>query len=492
MMELSTALFWGVGLCAAGAAAGLTWRERQRAQRLQASLDRAHSRMDEAAGQDGLTGLLLRPTFEHELAAQAVRADRERGQLCLLYIGLDGLRAINAAHGRDAGDAVLREAAARLGRVLGDAACLARVGGDEFVAVVGGPVDGARAKADALMAASGEGFKVPQGAVQMTLSIGIAQYPDHGGWARLIGHAETAMQQVKRAGGAARADYDPVAAADTRAQVELANDLRQAIQRGELVLYYQPKVDAASLKITAAEALLRWRHPVQGLISPGVFIPLAERHGLIGALGDWVVAEATRQAGVWRQRGLRMRVAINVSAYQMRQEDFVDRLEQALQRNHLSPQRFTCEITESVAMEDTATTMRAFERLGALGLHVSIDDFGTGYSSLASLRRLPAQELKIDRAFVIDLPTSEDARSIARAIVQMAHTLGLRVVAEGVETTQQCEQLVAMGCDELQGFLFAKPMTAEVLELWANDDGGPAPLEFRDSLFAETRPASLS
>ena len=492
MIELSTAVLLGISACAAAGAAALTWRERQRAQRLQASLDQAHSRIDEAAGQDGLTGLLLRPAFDRELAAQAVQADRDRGALCLLYVGLDGLRAVNATHGRDAGDGVLREAAGRLRKVLGADTALARVGGDEFVALVPGRLEAARARADALMAAVAQRIDMPAGAVQMSLSIGIAQYPDHGGWARLIGHAETAMLQVKRAGGAARADYDPVAAADTRAQIEMANDLRQAIQRGELVLYYQPKVDAASLKITAAEALLRWRHPVQGLISPGVFIPLAERHGLIGPLGDWVVAEATRQAGLWRQRGLRMRVAINVSAYQMRHEDFVDRLAQALKRNSLSPQRFTCEITESVAMEDTAATVAAFQRLGALGLHVSIDDFGTGYSSLASLRRLPAQELKIDRAFVTDLPTSEDARSIASAIVQMAHTLGLRVVAEGVETTEQCERLVAMGCDELQGFLFAKPMTADVLELWANDDDSPAALGFRDSLFSDTKPAPLS
>ena len=258
------------------------------------------------------------------------------------------------------------------------------------------------------------------------------------------------------------------------------------------MLYYQPKLEAATLKITAAEALLRWRHPVLGLVSPGVFIPVAERHGLIGAIGDWVVDEATRQAGVWKERGLRMRVAINVSAYQMRQDDFVDRLERALLRHALHAARFTCEITESVAMEDTAATVRAFERMGRMGLHVSIDDFGTGHSSLASLRRLPAGELKIDRAFVTDLATSEDARSIARAIVQMAHTLGLRVVAEGVETAAQCEQLVAMGCDELQGFLFAKPMPAHMLELWAMDDDGPAPLQFRESLFMETQPAALN
>jgi EAL domain-containing protein (putative c-di-GMP-specific phosphodiesterase class I) len=271
---------------------------------------------------------------------------------------------------------------------------------------------------------------------------------------------------------------------DQREQAELAADLRVAVERGELMLVYQPKVDAGSLQITAAEALLRWQHPKRGLISPTVFIPIAERCGLIGTIGNWVVDEATRQAAVWRDSGLRMRVAINVSGYQMRQHDFVDRLQQALRAHSLAPSRFTCEITETVAMEDTLVTLQAFERLGRAGVHVSIDDFGTGYSSLASLRRLPAAELKIDRAFVTDLDASRDAISIAKAIVQMAHSLGLRVVAEGVETETQRDHLIALGCDELQGYLFAKPMSATALGLWAmGDDGSEG---FRKSLFADT------
>jgi EAL domain-containing protein (putative c-di-GMP-specific phosphodiesterase class I) len=271
----------------------------------------------------------------------------------------------------------------------------------------------------------------------------------------------------------------------------MARDLRLAIGRGELSLVYQPKVDAHTLEITAAEALLRWHHPQRGVVSPGVFIPVAERHGLIEVIGDWVVQEATRQAGQWRQRGLRMRVAINVSAQQIQREDFVDRLADALRRNGLAPSRFTCEITETLAMVDTTATVEAFRRMGEIGLHVSIDDFGTGHSSLSALRRLPAGELKIDRAFVTDLAEREDARSIAEAVVRMGHTLGMRVVAEGVETTAQRDCLMALGCDEMQGYLFAKPMPAEVLELWAEDRDGAAPIAFRDSLFQETAPAPL-
>jgi EAL domain-containing protein (putative c-di-GMP-specific phosphodiesterase class I) len=243
--------------------------------------------------------------------------------------------------------------------------------------------------------------------------------------------------------------------------------------------------------VTAAEALLRWQHPRRGYISPDVFIRLAERHGLISTIGRWVIDEACQQAAAWRDRGLRMRIAINISGHQLRQDDLVDHIEAALRRHAIPPRRMTCEITESVAMEDTRQTHAAFERLRAAGLHVSIDDFGTGHSSLASLRRLPAAELKIDRAFVTDLAGSGHARSIVQAVIQMAHTLGLRVVAEGVETEAQRDALVEMGCDELQGYLFAKPMSATALALWAEGDGdAPAP-DFRPSLFDLTQPAEL-
>jgi EAL domain-containing protein (putative c-di-GMP-specific phosphodiesterase class I) len=270
----------------------------------------------------------------------------------------------------------------------------------------------------------------------------------------------------------------------------MLQDLRHAIDRKQLQLYYQPKIDARSLQVTAAEALLRWQHPKRGMISPAVFVPLAERHGLIAVIGRWVIEEACRQAAEWRGLGLRMRVAVNISGHQLRQDDLVEHIEATLRRHGIPPGRLTCEITETVAMEDTSHTRAAFERLRRAGLHVSIDDFGTGHSSLASLRRLPAAELKIDRAFVNDLATGDRARSIVQAIVHMAHTLGLRVVAEGVETEAQRDALVALGCDELQGYLFAKAMTAKSLALWADDDGdNDAPPMFRPSLFDPTAPA---
>jgi predicted signal transduction protein with EAL and GGDEF domain len=391
------------------------------------------------------------------------------------------------------GDALLAETANRLSAFVGDRPVVSRLGGDEFALLLYTNLATAGEQAAKLLQSLHQSFDVEGLELRLTASIGIAVYPDHGSRPRLLAHAAMAMRTVKLGGGASHAHFDASMGVDLRDQAELLQDLRHAVQRGELTLYYQPKVDAHSLQITAAEALVRWQHPRRGMISPGVFIPLAERYGLIAHIGRWVVEEACRQAAEWREKNLRMRVAVNLSGHQLRQDDLVPHIHECLRKHNIPPGRLTCEITESVAMEDTAHTREAFERLRNAGLHVSIDDFGTGHSSLASLRRLPAAELKIDRAFVIDLATSERARSIVQAIVQMAHSLKLHVVAEGVETEAQRDVLVALGCDELQGYLFAKPMSASSLALWAeNDDrdgGGDA--AFRHSLFDPTQPAPL-
>ncbi|HEY6133405.1 MAG TPA: bifunctional diguanylate cyclase/phosphodiesterase [Rubrivivax sp.] len=481
-------LAWGCGLALA-VAAGLLWRERRAAAALRMALDALTTRLDDVSRQDPLTGLTTLLGIDDTLGQAVARADRASGATCVLYIGIDDFRALNDSFGHAAGDAVLVEAASRLVVLVGDRTAAARVGGAEFVLVVDGDAAGARRAAERVLADLARPVMVDGHALSVSCSIGLAAYPAQGSKPRLIPNALSAMRSVRHAGGAAFAEYLPQMDTDQREQAELAADLRVAVERGELMLVYQPKVDARSLQITAAEALLRWQHPKRGVISPTIFIPIAERCGLIGAIGNWVVDEATRQAALWRDSGLRMRVAINVSGYQMRQHDFVDRLMRSLEERALKPSRFTCEITETIAMEDTLVTLQAFERLGRVGVHVSIDDFGTGHSSLATLRRLPVAELKIDRAFVTDLGASRDAMPIAKAIVDMAHALGLRVVAEGVENETQRDLLVALGCDELQGFLFAKPMSAAALGLWAMGDDGPQ--EFRTSLFADTMPAGL-
>jgi EAL domain-containing protein (putative c-di-GMP-specific phosphodiesterase class I) len=259
-------------------------------------------------------------------------------------------------------------------------------------------------------------------------------------------------------------------ALDMRRQAELLRDLRRAVQARALQLVYQPKVDARTQRTTGAEALLRWHDERRGLVGPEVFLPLAEKHGLIGELGRWVVEEATRQAGLWREQGLELRIALNLSASQLREPEALEHLCGCLQRHGIPPSHLTCEVTESVAMAGTAATDDAFARLRAAGVQLSIDDFGTGHSSLATLRQLPVAELKIDRAFVADLEHSPEARAVAAAVIRMAQRLQLRVVAEGVETEAQRDWLLEEGCDELQGWLLAKPMAPHLMAAWALGD----------------------
>lgn len=518
-------------------------RHRRSRARLRAQLDAAHSELESSRQHDALTGLVKRGEFEAALEAAAWNTEHRQGPpVAVLYVGVDDLRGINDAFGPQVTDALLAQLGQRLAGLPGIAPVLsprvvARVGAGNFALLLAADEAGAIAMAahvgavaarpyllppdDCTLAAGsspasievsattgagpsgsapstggalGTPGALPAGPLGLTVSVGLACYPAHGAWSRLLRHATAAMRHVQQSGGNGHAVFAPSMSVDLREQALLLQDLRQAVVRGELKLVYQPKIDAASLQITAAEALLRWEHPVRGLVPPGVFIPLAERHGLMPSIGQWVIDEACHQAGQWREHGLRMRIAINVSGHQLRNDRFVGMLERSAARHQVQPGRLTCEITESVAMEDTAQTRAAFQRLRRAGFHVSIDDFGTGHSSLAVLRRLPAAELKVDRHFIIDLETSESARAIVEAVIGVARTLGMRVVAEGVETLGQRDLLVQMGCDELQGFLFARPMSAAALLLWA-DASGPegagtgAGAVFRSSLFHETRPA---
>jgi diguanylate cyclase (GGDEF)-like protein len=466
-------------------------RTRRRDDRPGKAVPSATTQFDTARVRDSLTGLISRPEFEAAFDEAALACDAKGIQVALLYLGLDNFRSINDGYGHRVGDLVLVEAAQRLSAVVGDRPLVSRLAGDEFALMVEAGPELASTVAEQALAALQRPYIVDEMTLEIGASIGLAVYPDHGARPRLIPNAALAMRSVKLAGGGSYALYHASMSVDLREQAELLQDLRHAIAGGQLKLVYQPKVDAKSLQVTAAEALLRWQHPRRGFVSPMVFIRLAERHGLIGTIGRWVIDEACQQAAHWRDRGLRMRIAINVSGHQLRQDDLVDHIEAALRRHRIPPGRMTVEITESVAMEDTRQTRDAFERLRKAGLHVSIDDFGTGHSSLALLRRLPAAELKIDRAFVTDLGSSDRARSIVQAVIQLARTLDLRVVAEGVETAAQRDVLVELGCDELQGYLFAKPMSAAAIALWAQDDGDQEAPNFRPSLFDLTRPTEL-
>lgn len=439
---------------------------------------------------DALTGCKTRLGFATPLASAFDRAEAGRRALSLLCVGVDDLVGLSDAFGADVGDRVLAGLARRMQAFVRQPMPVGRIASDEFVLAIEGDGAVARRVAAELLTELARPFGASLDGIATSCSIGIAVHPDHGSRHRIMGYASIAMRAARRQGGGGFAEYDPRMGEDQREQQELARDVRSALEGRQFELFYQPKIDARTLKVTAAEALLRWHHPTRGIVSPAVFVPIAERHRLIVPIGDWVIEEATRQAAVWRDAGLRMRVAINVSGHQMRRGDFAGHLGDALRRNRLQAGRFTCEITESVAMEDTEVTRSAFDRLGRLGVHVSIDDFGTGFSGLASLRRLPAQELKVDRAFVADIESSPEARQIVNAVVQMARALGLHVVAEGVETRAQCECLVALGCDELQGYLFARPMSARALGIWAAGDSDVETIAFRSSLFKPTNVGS--
>ncbi|HEV6967234.1 putative bifunctional diguanylate cyclase/phosphodiesterase [Roseateles sp.] len=472
-------------------------RSQRRTSRLQQSLQAATTELHEQALRDPLTGLANRQLLDDRLQHAVARGRREGVRLALLTVNLDGFKPINDSFGLSAGDHVLREVARRLQGLARGHDTLARLGADEFALMLEGEVGEttlaqvAQRLLDALAAPMAGVPGAGSQPLRLSASVGIAFYGGEGPGEALIAQADSAARSAKRAGGNGFAFFEAHMQAGVREQVELARDLRAALAGepggGTLALHYQPKVATEEGDITGVEALLRWQHPQRGAVGPGVFIPVAERFGLIVPLGDWVIAEACRQLAAWRDEGLQMRVAINLSVQQLRQPDaLVRRFEEALARHAIAPGQLTCEITESVAMDDASATQRALQRLATLGLALSIDDFGTGYSSLAYLRRLPVSQLKIDRSFVQDLETSADARAIVKAVIELAHALSLQVVAEGVETEGQAAVLRGKRCDKLQGFLFARPMPAEELSRWARDHRGSATgLRFSDSLYSE-------
>jgi diguanylate cyclase (GGDEF)-like protein len=466
-------------------------RMQSRTAQLAASLQSANQELQRRAFLDPLTELPNRLLLEDRLAHALARAGRlpEEGskgrlgpqgqRIALLFIDLDGFKPVNDSLGHAAGDQVLKEVARRLQALVRDSDTVARLGGDEFVLLLEDVADVAAcaALAHRLVQRLAEPVMLGDKPQHISASVGIAVYPEHGPGERLMANADAAMYAAKRAGGSTYALFQSHMDAGATEQLTLQNELRQALQRGELALHYQPKFDSRRGQLRGVEALLRWQHPTLGNVAPAAFIPVAERFGLINALGAWVVDEACRQMRAWFDQGLRMRVAINLSVHQLRQPDLAARVGEALARHRIDASMLLCEITESVAMEDIAATQRTFDELEKIGVFLSIDDFGTGYSSLAYLRQLPARQLKIDRSFIQDLEGSKDARAVVDAVIKLAHALDLSVVAEGVETAGQRDILQALECDELQGFLFARAMPAQQLQDWA---AGQKPAEVPD------------
>jgi diguanylate cyclase (GGDEF)-like protein len=444
---------------------------------LNAQLSLANEQLRQHAFLDALTGLPNRLLFEQRLQeALQHRSGEGATPLAILFIDLDGFKPVNDLLGHTAGDQVLKVVARRLSEAVRASDTVARVGGDEFVMLLRGEAivaDATRA-ARRLIDIVARPFDSGGRRLRLSCSIGIALHPEHGPAERLLARADAAMFAAKRAGGNGWALFESQMDTSREEHLGLQTDLREAIEQRQLELHYQPKLCARTGEMLGVEALLRWRHPLRGMVSPLAFIPLAERYGLIGRIGDWVMEEACRQIGRWMADGVRMHVAINLSAHQLREDGLVERFRATLERHGVAPELLLCEITESVAMSDFEATQQAFDGLARAGMMLSIDDFGTGYSSLSYLRRLPARQLKIDRSFVADLENSVDARAIVSAVIHLAHDLGLRVVAEGVETEGQHEVLVGLECDELQGYLFAQPMPAAQVLPWMRARQGAA------------------
>ncbi len=438
-----------------------------------AELTQANQELQKRAFTDALTGLPNRVLFEDRLRHALARMNRANQlqveeRIAVLFVDLDGFKPINDSFGHSAGDRILCVAAERLARTTREGDTVARIGGDEFLLLLEGVRDRAECAeaANRVLRALGEPFSVQGKQLQIACSIGIVLHPEQGEPDKLVANADAAMYEAKRAGGGNYVMFESHMGADAAKQLQLQSDLRRAVELKQFELYYQPKINGTGHGISGVEALVRWNHPQHGLIGPTEFIGLAERFGLIVHLGDWILDEACRQIAQWQAQGTRMCVAVNLSVMQLREVDFVARVERALLRHDVPATLLLCEITESVAMEDIKATQRTFEGLARVGVFLSIDDFGTGYSSLSHLRKLPARQVKIDRSFVQDLQTKEDARAVIDAVIRLAHALGLSVVAEGVENEAQRDILIAMGCDELQGFLFSRPLPAGDLLDW--------------------------
>ncbi|MQT40506.1 MULTISPECIES: bifunctional diguanylate cyclase/phosphodiesterase [unclassified Pseudomonas] len=428
------------------------------------SLTLANEELTQLALHDTLTGLPNRILLADRISQAMAKVAEQGGCFSLMFIDLDGFKPVNDAFGHHVGDRLLREVALRLREQLRSQDTLARIGGDEFVLLVRltGP-DDAPQVATRQVSLLAKSFRVDEHDLQISASIGIALYPGNGQSAEeLLMNADAAMYHAKGGGKNGYSFFDVSMNTNARKQLQLLQDLRQALEHNQFRLHYQPKFDASNGKPVGAEALLRWEHPQQGLLQPDDFIELAEKTGLIIPIGEWVLNEACRQMRIWFDQGYsHWRIAVNLSALQFCYSGLVDSVVSALERNQLPANSLTLEITETTAMSDADASMTVLQKLSHMGVDLSIDDFGTGYSSLMYLKRLPANELKIDRGFVRDLEHDSDDAAIVSAIVALGQALGLRIVAEGVETDTQQSFLTTLGCDSLQGFLLGQPLPAE-------------------------------
>ncbi|WP_447940788.1 putative bifunctional diguanylate cyclase/phosphodiesterase [Pseudoxanthomonas mexicana] len=447
-----------------------------RTRHLAISLARANEELVQAALHDPLTKLPNRVLLQDRIEQAIEKAKRKQESLVVMFLDLDGFKSINDAYGHQAGDLLLAAVATRVRGLLRSQDTLSRLGGDEFVLVAPSTdPDDAAVVAQRILDAVALPIRAQGIDVQVTASIGIAMYPSDGVTERdLMAHADAAMYHTKDNGRNGYTFFAPSMNISAHQQLKLLNDLRRAVERNELVLHYQPKFAAPDYRMAGVEALLRWQHPDMGLLPPGTFIAAAERSGLILSLGEWVLDEACRQLRAWDDDGHDVpTIAVNLSPLQFSSPSLVETVRDTLARHALDPTRLTLEITETTAMRDADASVDILDELTRMGVRISIDDFGTGYSSLLYLKRLPATELKIDRAFVRELESNADDAAIVASIVALGRTLNLKVVAEGVETPGQQQQLRQLGCDFYQGYLLGEPVAAD--RLMHTRHAAPAP-----------------
>jgi diguanylate cyclase (GGDEF)-like protein len=437
-----------------------------RAGMLASSLDRANSELVQLALHDNLTRLPNRVLLEDRLDQAIRNASKGGHRFAVLFLDLDGFKAVNDVYGHHVGDELLRDVSRRILACKRNEETVARLGGDEFVVLVDihGPEDAALL-AEELVDLLGEPYQVSGVTAHVSASIGIALYPENGRTRHdLMVNADAAMYHAKEQGRSGFRFFEMAMNANVHQQLKLQQDLRRALDRNEFTLHYQPKLVSPNGPVVGVEALLRWNKPGEGLVPPDQFLPVAERTGLIIPIGNWVIDEACRQMREWRDAGHGVwAVSVNVSTAQLNHVGLVDTLRDALVRHAIEPGHLTVEVTESTAMRDAETSLAILNQVAALGVGISIDDFGTGYSSLLYLKQLPADELKIDRGFVTELARGNDDEAIVAAIIALGKTLGMKIVAEGVETVEQQQLLTRLGCNALQGFLLGSPVSAAEL-----------------------------
>jgi diguanylate cyclase (GGDEF)-like protein len=437
-------------------------------------LEAANRQLRHLASHDSLTGLPNRLLLDDRITQAIAQANRQAHGFAVAVLDLDRFKLINDSLGHHAGDELLCEVASRLRGAIRAVDSIARLGGDEFVIIFDGPMTRAESleMGKRLLRVMEPSTRLLGIDVHVSPSIGIAFYPRDGATIdTLLAHADAAMYHAKERGRNNVQCYTESMGTVTQERVKLESELHEALRGQQFELHYQPKVDTATGRINSAEALIRWHHPERGLLLPADFIPVADECGLLDAIGEWVLHEACRQGSIWQQRGPRaLRVAVNLAPSQFRLADLVGQIRRALDASGLDPALLEIELTETAVMSDAEESVHILEAISRMGVLVSVDDFGTGYSSMSYLRRFPIDKLKIDRCFVEQMTARPEDASIVGAIISLAHSLRLKVIAEGVETPEQLQLLVKLGCDQYQGFYFSPALLPAKFEELLRED----------------------